>query len=71
MLVDILVLNFSKIDKKIAKLDAQEEELDAFLDANKRLVEQAIERIRIAYKKRKRLIRAKRLLKQKEQEIFN
>jgi hypothetical protein len=52
------------------KLKTQEDAVEASLDADKKAVKAAMERMRVARSKLKRLRKQKRLLKRREKEIF-
>ncbi|KAF2818256.1 hypothetical protein CC86DRAFT_309549, partial [Ophiobolus disseminans] len=62
--------DFSKLDRELEKLERQEDEVEASLDADEKLVEDALERIRVSRSKAKQLRKQKRLLKCREKEIF-
>jgi TolA-binding protein len=62
--------DFSKIDRELAKLEKQEEAVEAQQDADEKVIEEAQERLRISRSKMKRLRKQRKLLKRKETEIF-
>lgn len=63
--------DFSKIDRELAKLEAQEDEVDAQDEADEKLIEAAQERLRVRRAKKRRLRKQKKLLKRREAEVFD
>ena len=68
---DVPLPNQSKINKELEKLESLEDEVEAKLEANKALAKAALARMRGVRLKLKRLQKQKRLLKKKEQRLFN
>jgi hypothetical protein len=64
------MLDFSKIDCELAKLEAQEEAVEAQQDADEKVIADAQERLRVSRSKMKRLRKQRKLLKRKETEVF-
>lgn len=62
--------DFSRIDRELEKLEAQESVVEASLDADEKVVEEALERIRVNRSKLKRLRKQRKLLKRKEKEML-
>jgi chromosome segregation ATPase len=68
--VNILLLDFSKIDRKLKKLKKQEEAVKAQQDADKKLIAEAQERLQVLRSKMRQLRKQRKLLKQKEADVF-
>ena len=69
--VNIPLPNFLGINREIEKLEQQEEDTEAKLEANKAVAEAALERMRSTRAKLKRLRKQKKLLQRKEKKLFN
>jgi hypothetical protein len=67
---NIPVPDFSKINRELTKLEAQEEAVEAQQDTNKKVIADAQERLRVSRSKMKRLRKQQKLLKQKEADVF-
>ncbi|KAF2028297.1 hypothetical protein EK21DRAFT_70215, partial [Setomelanomma holmii] len=67
---DIPMPDFSKIDRELAKLDEQEEALEARQEADEKLLDEVQERLRVSRSKGRRLRKQRKLLKRREVEIF-
>jgi chromosome segregation ATPase len=67
---NILIPDFSKINRKLEKLKKQEEAVEAQQDANKKLIAEAQERLQVSRSKMRQLRKQRKLLKQKEADIF-
>jgi TolA-binding protein len=67
---NIPVPDFSKIDRELAKLEAQEEAVEAQQDADEKVIADAQERLRVSRSKMKRLRKQRKLLKRKEADVF-
>lgn len=63
--------DFSKIDKELSKLEAQEDSVEAELVADEKLAETLSRRMRASRAKLQRLRNQKKLLKRKEQVVFD
>jgi hypothetical protein len=62
--------DFSKIDRELEKLEKQEEAVKAQQDANKKLIAEAQERLQVSRSKIRQLRKQRKLLKQKEADVF-
>jgi chromosome segregation ATPase len=62
--------DFSKINRKLEKLEKQEEAVEAQQDADKKLIAEAQERLQVLRSKMRQLRKQRKLLKQKEADIF-
>jgi hypothetical protein len=62
--------DFSKINRELAKLESQEEAVEAQQDADEKIVAEAQERLRVSRNKMKRLRKQKNLLKRREAAVF-
>lgn len=63
--------DFSRLDREMAKLETAEEETEAQLEADEAAAEAVLVRMREARNKLKRLRKQKKLLKKKEQKMFD
>lgn len=68
---DLPPLDFSKIDRALKKLEAQESAAEAAEEAAAAQVEAALAQAQAARAKLRRLRKSKRLLKEKEQKMFS
>jgi hypothetical protein len=64
------MLDFSKIDCELEKLEKQEEAVKAQQDADEKLIAEAQERLRVSRSKMRRLRKQRKLLKRKEADVF-
>jgi chromosome segregation ATPase len=62
--------DFSKINRKLEKLKKQEEAVKAQQDADEKLIAEAQERLQVSRSKMHQLRKQRKLLKQKEADIF-
>lgn len=69
--VDIPAPDFSRIDKELEKLDAEEAVVEAEIDADEALVQAAFDRIAVRRSKQKRLRKQRKMLKAKEKRAFD
>jgi hypothetical protein len=69
--IDILIPNFSCINKEIEKLRKQEEETNKALKAQEAIAKAALAKMCTLRAKARQLRKQKAMLKQKEQQIFN
>jgi hypothetical protein len=67
---NILIPDFLKINRELEKLEKQEEAVEAQQDANKKLIAEAQERLRVSRSKMRWLRKQRKLLKQKEADVF-
>jgi hypothetical protein len=67
---NILIPDFLKIDRELEKLEKQEEAVEAQQDANKKLIAEAQERLRVSRSKMRWLRKQRKLLKRKEADVF-
>jgi hypothetical protein len=67
---NILMPDFSKINRKLEKLKKQEEAVKAQQDADEKLIAEAQERLRVSQSKMRQLRKQRKLLKQKEADVF-
>lgn len=63
--------DFSKIDKEMSRLEKMEDEEEARLRVEEDVAEAALSRARLAREKLSRLRKQKKLLRRKEQELFD
>ena len=62
--------NYSKINNKLARIDKEEEELEAKLRVEEEIAEAALMRARLLREKLERLRHSRKLLRRKEKKIF-
>jgi chromosome segregation ATPase len=66
----IPIPDFSKINRELEKLKKQEEAVKAQQDTDKKLIAEAQERLQVSRSKMRRLRKQRKLLKQKEADVF-
>jgi hypothetical protein len=62
--------DFLKINRELEKLEKQEEAVEAQQDADKKLIAEAQERLRVSRSKMRQLRKQRKLLKRKEADVF-